>query len=236
MTHSKSILSTNQILAVKRLVQSKYVKYYDIQLELIDHIASNIEENLRQSDKTFQTLLAEAHDYWSSDRIDKIVKSKKKTLRWSWTRRMNGYILSYFRLPRILLVLALTMLMVYVFHQKEVYEEVIGYFWFFIGGSCFAIIIYGCYLVYEQSHSYPPPLICVDSYYSVYGFWIWIPIVLSDVVSPQWITTIEHFWWFVPAVSFGLVIYMVMMYATVFVFPRWLKRDTLQYYQHLDIA
>lgn len=107
-------LNESQIDHLFQFVRSKYVRYYDVQLELVDHLASAIEKEMASHEfLTFEQALQRVYGRWPITGFAQFIEEKRKGLKKYWRRRFWAYLRQYFRLPKILIALLLAL----VFYQ-----------------------------------------------------------------------------------------------------------------------
>lgn len=96
-------LTNEQIDALFKFVKSKYVDYYDVQLELVDHLASEVEQKMATNPAvSFETALQQVYSgfgiFGFSDLVEqkqKAVNKRSRLLWWEYVKRL-------FRLPLLL--------------------------------------------------------------------------------------------------------------------------------------
>jgi hypothetical protein len=132
-------LTPEQIDNLFELCEFHNVNYYDVQIELVDHIASSIEAlwetNLELSFEEASFLVGEqfgidpgfnvAHNsllppisgktYIGESGFEAIKEAKEKELRKKYDRLQWKYIGEFFKLPKIILTLAITFALFFVF-------------------------------------------------------------------------------------------------------------------------
>lgn len=96
-------LSSEQIQQLFQFCEQQGVKYYDVQVELVDHLAENIEGKINSNSSKFEDELDNAvAEFGGSNEFKKIEKAKEKLLRRQSSKLQWLYILQYFRWPTIL--------------------------------------------------------------------------------------------------------------------------------------
>ena len=166
MTERK--ITPEQIDNLFELCEFHNVHYYDVQIELVDHIASAIEAlwetnpELSFEEALFQVgeqFGVEPFSHSSYDSIlpsitglhfsgksgfEAIKNAKEKELRMKYDRLQWKYIGEFFKLPKIILTLAITFALFYVFKLSN-NEIVISYFiqgFFILSFAVYLIFIY----------------------------------------------------------------------------------------------
>lgn len=101
-------LSTEQIEQLYTFTQQHYVEWYDLQSELVDHLANAIETEWQQNPKlTFEEILnAEFKKFGIFGFMD-VVEERQKFLHKKYAKLIWRYYKEFFKLPKIILTLAI---------------------------------------------------------------------------------------------------------------------------------
>jgi hypothetical protein len=93
-------LNETQIQALFTFTEKKFVKYYDLQVELVDHLANKIEE-LMSEDKslTFERALGNVYEKFGIFGFAKIVSEKQNELTKSYNKNLWKEIKNQFNWP-----------------------------------------------------------------------------------------------------------------------------------------
>ncbi len=103
-------LTEAQIDELFSFCKRKGVKHYDLQIELVDHLASSIEQRWLENPKlTLAEALPEAYKQFGINGFSKFQATKEKALRKKYTRLQWQYIGEFYRLPKIILTIALSL-------------------------------------------------------------------------------------------------------------------------------
>jgi hypothetical protein len=109
-------LTPEEINQLFDFCQKRNVKEYEIQAELVDHLASSIEIQLEQNASlSFFEALNIAYNDFGTNGFKEIVKIKRRMFRHKYNRLFLSYLATFFQLPRIILTLALTISLYSVF-------------------------------------------------------------------------------------------------------------------------
>jgi hypothetical protein len=99
-------LSKKQIEALFTFVRSKYVRYIDLQYELVDHLASAIEDEIQQHEHlSFDSALSRIYSRFPITGFSRFVAEKERAMTAYWRNRYFKSALSYFTPPRIFLTI-----------------------------------------------------------------------------------------------------------------------------------
>jgi hypothetical protein len=108
------MLEYEQINAITAYCENRGVKYYDVQLELVDHIADMIEYLQKANPElSFSVALELAGKQFSDDQFKMIVKNKKNQLIDRFKRLWWKEFVSYFTVPKISFTLLLVGIVVW---------------------------------------------------------------------------------------------------------------------------
>jgi len=101
-------LTTEQIEELFAFVRSKYVRWVDVQYEIVDHLATGIEERMSTDENmTFKTALHKEYSKFPITGFAKLVEAKEKAMGSYWTKKFFSFMLSYMKLPKIILAVLL---------------------------------------------------------------------------------------------------------------------------------
>ncbi len=101
-------LTDKQIEHLFEFTKSKNVHYDDVCYEIVDHLATGIEEKLASNSYlTFEGALRMIYSNFPVTGFAALVEEKEKALLKYWRGKIIGVVLSYFRLPKIILTLAI---------------------------------------------------------------------------------------------------------------------------------
>ena len=100
-------LTNNQIAELFRFCEQKYVRYYDLQVELVDHLAERIEEEtVTHPELSFDDALAKVYKGFGIFGFAHIVRDKETSLRKQTNKLWLKELVSYFTLPKLLLTIS----------------------------------------------------------------------------------------------------------------------------------
>jgi len=134
---TKRKLTLEQIDELFVFCRKHYVPEYDLQVELVDHLASAIEDQWKiNPDIPFPVARINSFDQFGIFGFSKIKSQKEKELRLKYRRLLLKFTLEFYRLPKILLTFALTILLFSIFHLAN---DII---WVSIGYSILAIVFF----------------------------------------------------------------------------------------------
>lgn len=101
-------LNNNQIQQLYAFTQKHYVEWYDVQVELVDHLANGIEQQWQKNPKlTFEDALQMEFKKFGICGFGNVVAEKTKALNKHYWLQIWQYFKDYFTLPKILLTVFL---------------------------------------------------------------------------------------------------------------------------------
>jgi hypothetical protein len=118
------MLNRQQIDILYQYCETKGVKYYDVQCELVDHLADAMEElQNEKSNSSFKELLFEIDSRFAPDDFSMIVKSKSKSIRKKYWFLFRKEFISFFRIPKVFLLMIVYVLL--FFFRKYINNDII---------------------------------------------------------------------------------------------------------------
>ena len=101
-------LSSQQIEQLYTFTRQHFVEWYDLQSELVDHLANAIEQEWEQNpNRTFDEILNKEFQKFGVFGFMDVVEEKQKFLNKKYTRLIWSYYREFFVLPKIILTVAL---------------------------------------------------------------------------------------------------------------------------------
>jgi hypothetical protein len=139
-------LTEGQISDLFLFCEENEIKFYDVQIEMVDHLASAIEQKWAENPGlTYEDALWSVYDDFGASGFRKIRTVKEKALQRKYNRIQWSHIADFFRLPKIILTLASCFAMFLVFkHIDGDYRIVFSILGLFIVG------VFTYYLFYFQ--------------------------------------------------------------------------------------
>jgi hypothetical protein len=132
-------LTTDQIQAVDTFVRDRYIQYEDVRIEIVDHLATEIEAEMAlNSDDSFTKLLWKIGDKYGPE-LKKLVKVSERKMVWFWVKQILRQIVKNFFSFYILFPIGVYLITVYsslaggfsilligaiIIHQDRLYTDV----------------------------------------------------------------------------------------------------------------
>jgi len=102
-------LTTEQIDQLYTFTRQHYVEWYDLQTELVDHLANAIETEWQQNPKlTFDEVLSKEFQKFGVFGFMDVIEEKRKFLQKKYNQIVLSQVKTFFTLPKIMLTIATT--------------------------------------------------------------------------------------------------------------------------------
>lgn len=109
-------LTSRQIEELFTFVEQQDVKYYDVQMELVDHFASAIEQRMETDpDLLFEDAVRQVQRQFNRFDFSHIIDEKEEALRKKYRKLERRYIGDFFSWPKIVSTLFITLLFYQIF-------------------------------------------------------------------------------------------------------------------------
>lgn len=163
------MLTTDEIAELYKYCERKKVLYYDIQIEIVDHMATAIEEKRKANpDLPFKQALEEVHGSFGSFGLKEIIDSKTASMSKHYGKIRRQLLRSYFTFPKI----ALTFLLIVVCITMERILPVsfLPYILIVMGGFILYSFIHHEMIKRKLRKQQRQKLLMTDSQYFDFGF------------------------------------------------------------------
>jgi len=108
----KRTITSEETKKLFEFCRQRFVYHYDLQVELVDHLGSSIEEQWNENPEIpFNTALLNTYKKFGISGFSKIKVQKQKELARKYNRLLWKYFLEFYRWPKILITLAGTMVL-----------------------------------------------------------------------------------------------------------------------------
>lgn len=228
----KEQLSEEEIGKLFKFVKSKYVHYIDVQYEIVDHLASAIEEKQGENPSwSFDRALREVYSKFPITGFAIMIVEKSSALKKFWLKKFFGFMLSYLKLPKIIIAGFLIYLLHLILHTGFLISPNQLYIILVLLSLSSALYryIYG----FEFSKEFREKYLVTGTYLSFYGgvwfFYFYMP--LNSIGQ----TVGDFGYWTSLVLSVYITSITLLLHAYTFVFPKMLKNELKEKYSHLNI-
>ncbi len=125
-------LTHHQIQELYKFTRKHYVEYYDLQTELVDHLANGIEAQWRETpDMLFKEAMVGEFQKFGIGGFEKVVRKRQRAMEWRYLKIVVRFYRTYFKLPQILLTTALVLILPLILFTLPLayrYDIILGLF------------------------------------------------------------------------------------------------------------
>lgn len=109
---SERKITPEQIEELFAFCRKHFVRHYDLQIELVDHLAAAIEHQISKDDHTtFESALNNTFKNFGIYGFSKVKEQKQKALERKYRNLIIKYTFEYFRLPKLIITIACTLIL-----------------------------------------------------------------------------------------------------------------------------
>ncbi|MCL7752379.1 hypothetical protein [Polaribacter sp. Z022] len=122
-------LTKEQLLQIDNYIFSCGIKFYDVRTEIVDHFANILEEKLDENpDLNFKREIENIHRNFSDRGFSKLLKEKTKAVQTKFYKQSLKHLITFFKLPKIIVSIALfylLFLLMNLFENKETFFQIL---------------------------------------------------------------------------------------------------------------
>jgi len=134
-------VTTEETKKLFEFCHNHYVNQYDLQVELVDHLASAIEEKWKtNSELSFNEALNNTFKKFGIYGFGKIKKQKRRELKRKYNRLLWSYFREFYRWPKILMTFVLTLALFFLFQLVE--NSMLIFYAYLSAGFIFAAVYF----------------------------------------------------------------------------------------------
>lgn len=229
-------LSQEQIADLFSFVKRKYVPYYDLQIELVDHLATSIEQKMTVNPSiSFESALRETYKGFGITGFSQYRCSKEKELSNYWLKRIGRYSWRFITPPKVIMTIALTM----CFYYFNLYVlPLLGLYLIIIIGliSFLTVIKLLCNQRLFQWTKTGKNLLSVSTYLSVVPWSLYIFYYLSFFGMKSVFLAETPILFNLVFTSILSALTIMMTHAVLVVFPKELESEVMSQYPEYYLA
>lgn len=231
-------ISEDQVEKLFEFCRDHYVPFYDLQVELVDHMASAIEEQWEtQPDLSFEKALGITFKKFGVYGFDKIKSQKQRELRRRYRRMLFTMFKDFYSWPKIILTILFTMVLFTIFRLVPNDYWVLGTI----------LLVYVFVALYGARKMKKQIVKVVEGkrfmlldYMKETGSDFFILIQMPNIFLNVFGRSLG---WFVEMnvgvsllVSFVLVSFTFLLYLDIFILPKKVKENFLELYSEFVVA
>lgn len=232
----KKELTPEQIQSLFDFCSKHYVPYYDLQVELVDHLASKIEEIwICEPEILFEDALSKSFGEFGIYGFSKIKEKKQKELKLKYRRLLWNHILTFYKLPKIILTAALSFV---IYKVCNLIPNLPLLFYIFYGLLIGFILTYLIY-IYPKFFKIKPKnemkFMCIETLRNYQASIVIFPVALINLPTQLKAFGINyHHWWLQVLFALAISGVSILIYAYYFYVPK--KVIAEFYYQFPQMA
>jgi hypothetical protein len=207
-----------------------------VQLELVDHIANRIEELQAEDPKlSFDDALRKVYKSFGVYGFTKVQEQKVNQMEKFWRERFWSYYMTYFKLPKVILTIALSVLFYGLIVAGGSYNIPSGLAFYFLA---LALLILFTIKNYSMRKDHQKRLkskfLVINSYAATVQGYFSGSVILSCSTPNLFSNELSNLpLWGVIAASVLLSFMVISHHALNYVFPQWLTEEVQERYAHL---
>jgi hypothetical protein len=228
---SKVRLTNDQIKELFAYTERMHIKYKDVQFEIVDHMASGVEDTMAANNKlTFSKALYNYAGTLPMRFFNDLIEEKEKALTQFWNRTFGKYMLGFLNIPRAIAFVIL-------FLAFKAVTPYLNFGAFNIIYITIVFILFECIWLYKNQF-----IVNLDNSYLVLK--TFKNAILSAACGlflfPLYIVVLEYDKliiqpWGPWVIAFALTSITLFSYSARYVFPKMLKAEIETKYAHHNI-
>lgn len=228
-------VTESQIQQIHNYIERCRVDWYDVQIELVDHMANGIENQWESNSSiSFNDALDNEFKKFGLSGFQNLIEEKRKGLNKHYRKQVWFYVKEFFTLPKMLLTLFLVWVLFSTMHYIDNKDSLMTPFVFIIFGTFILHIARFKISIYKRKKKTGKIWLFENNIYELggLGFFlnigIWHPILFNS--NRQWTNTSELI------VSICIVLYLFFFFVSVVVIPKKLKEKMSKQYSDYNFA
>ena len=208
--------------------------FIDVQHEIVDHLATAIEEE--DSSLSFEEALRSVYSKFPVTGFTSLAEAKTSAIYRYWKRRFFSFMLSYLKLPKVIIAVLLVLILHSILQNGNVF-----YKWHL--HLCFCILFFGS-IIYRIKKGFKfkkeikAKLLVTQAYFALSGVsWLYIFYIPLNLLldNKQMFTPLTldpaQCW----ILSTFLTLILLWVHAITFEFPKLLEKELSEKYRHLNM-
>lgn len=205
-----------QIEQLFQFTRKHYVEWYDLQSELVDHLANGIERQwLVDPELSFDDALQKEFKKFGVFGFMEVVEERQKSLGKKYSKLIWKHVLEFFKLPKILMLVLLSVTVFYVLRLVDGSSDIFYGVLIAIFAAYFVLLVISSYrkkkkalLSNEKSWLFKEIIL---NYGAGLGIGL-LPLYLFNILIPKSLNFQTMNIWVLGSFSFILVLMFIMIY------------------------
>lgn len=174
------MLTKEQIARLYKFCVQHYVRYYDVQIELVDHLANAIEAKMEADKKLdFETALSSVYAGFGVMGFSKIITEKTEAASRQIWKNNRKYFREYFTIPKIAFTILLFCIFAFLYFQADAHTIKIFIATIFV---CFMLLaVVQAVITFRARKKPKKELLCLHdvSVFQSFGLVAQLPVFLN---------------------------------------------------------
>ncbi|MET6989567.1 hypothetical protein [Sediminicola arcticus] len=211
-------LNQDQIQELYTFTRKHFVEHYDLQTEMVDHLANGIELQWKQTPTlTFHEALNKEFKKFGIFGFQDVISERVKAMEKRYRAIIWRFYREYFTLPKVVLTLFLTMI---YFSLLRVMTQEMVYYFFVANSAGLMIPLFISSIRYRKKlNAKPRKWMMEEMIFNQMGLFnlgiLPLHLLNLNLLSHRFV----HNQWFLLALSFFLTCYILLFYIIAFIIP-----------------
>ncbi|WP_394747971.1 hypothetical protein [Spongiimicrobium salis] len=210
-------MTKEQIARLYAFTSKHFVAHYDLQTELVDHLANGIESMQQEHpEMDFEMALRLEFKKFGVFGFHDVVQKHRAAMNKRYRNIIWGFFKTYFKWPRFLMTVAFVL--IYFTVLQSIGAQLRYYFILTTAWAVFVFLMIKTWLFRKKQISKSKKWLLEELIFNQIGLLnvLLVPIQLLNFASPQTMESLFFQW----AFSIGAVLYLLLAYITTTLIPR----------------
>jgi hypothetical protein len=201
------------------------VFFYDVQIELVDHMASLIEEQWEKDPEiSFQQGLKNAVSSFGKSNFTKVTREKEKEVNRKYNLLLWKYFIEFYKWPKLLITIVFTLGLLLFFEFFNQTKTIMLIYWglVLVGFAFYLIRIFPKYKIKGKSGELFLLTARQSQVMYISIILLQVPLITNNVFKLNEIDSINNVF-ILAAISFFIVFFSILLYANTFFLSKKIK-------------
>ena len=219
------IISQKETEELFNVCENYGVIYYDVQIELVDHLASLIEEQWEKDPQiSFQKGLKNAVLSFGISNFTKVIREKEKEVNRKYNLLLWKYFIEFYKWPKLLITIVFTLGLLLLFEFFNQTKTIMLIYWglVLVGFAFYLIRIFPKYKIKGKSGELFLLAARQSQVMSISIILLQVPLIINNVFKMNEIESINNVF-ILAVISFLIVFFSILLYANTFFLSKKIK-------------